>query len=816
MAGIIPRGSQQTRLSSSAPVSIASTSDARIGGEALASFGRGVQAIGTQLVQEQQKQDALDRKLTEDEKANEIESVVKQSTFEAKRLGAADGSDINTKYKEIVGPKIAEVIDSVGDERTRKNLQSYSSRLDVDANTTLGIESLGRKEEYNFNRIGKIQEQNANQIRETPTEAMAQAKVAQLGADINNIIATGAVGPENAAKLREAGLNTYANQWMEGLATKKQFGKALNLLRANADDPSLVTEMTPAQASQMGLIDPSEQSALESKGETFKLPISTAKNKVKLSPEVTAVMNAMTPKEKARWIDQFDAKIREETEIRMADLNADINGFTSYVQRGGQADPKKTAELKQNIVNSNLPTTAKMRKLDELNTAEAIGAQVQLASMTPRGKEGNLLENARKAMELSTADAAKFDSRFGEMGKDFASINNREQALGALSSAITQMRKQQDEDGAGFVLRDQEISDLYRGSLDGNAETSQKYVEKSMIKQNYLGIPGSKIRAIPKAVAQEKAGKFALIQDSAASALEVEKLQSQYGKHFPKVMAEIVRENPSLSHLQVAAFVGNPMAKESIIENSKNKKAINEAFTTDLFKPAKDNIETSVNDYVNDINRATINANPDGGSLALSQTMTEQVMLEAKKSYIQDPTQKTDTVAQKAYDKILGSTFAVAQSKNSSVIVPRKISGVNIDEKLVKAYMDTSTDYENIKNENIGIPAAYKEAFGAEAKNRFARDISAKGIWVPNSSQDGMYLAMPTANGRVAVQDAYGKPYEKSFLELTEKPNAKAVEKLKRTTSIQLINNIKERQSKARQPQEVDGKKLKDLLGMGE
>ena len=124
--------------------------------------------------------------------------------------------------------------------------------------------------------------------------------------------------------------------------------------------------------------------------------------------------------------------------------------------------------------------------------------------------------------------------------------------------------------------------------------------------------------------------------------------------------------------------------------------------------------------------------------------------------------------------------------------------------------------HTNIKNENIGIPAAYKEAFGAEAKNRFARDISAKGIWVPNSSQDGMYLAMPTANGRVAVQDAYGKPYEKSFLELTEKPNAKAVEKLKRTTSIQLINNIKERQSKARQPQEVDGKKLKDLLGMGE
>lgn len=816
MAGIIPRGNQQVRLQASAPVQIGSTSDAGIEGRAIANLGNSMQKLGNALYQEDKKQREFERRIDEDKNKNEIEGIIKRAANEALKYGAADGSDTESLYKETSGPEINKIIDSIRDEKTRTNVRNYYQAADQSVSVDLGIKSLEKKSQYNYAQLEELQNSDANVIRESPSEAVVSAKFLESGNRLNDLVASKAITTENAEKIRKAGLNTYANQWMQGLETSKQYGKALNLLRANADDPSLVTEMTPSQAKEMGLIDPNEQKLLESKGEKYKMPIATAKNKAKLTPEVKAVMDSMTPKEKARWIDQFDAKIREETALKTADLNAEISGYVNLGLSGQRVDSRQVDALKQSVNNSNLSLQAKKRNIDKINTVEAINAQLQVASNTPRSQWGNLIGRAERGIDIAAKEAAALDPRMGDLGDDFASQSMRMEAMGRLASSLKSIESEQNKDAAAFILKNPQLEIMHKATKDGDPEATRKFVNSSLNRQKYLGIPPEKQRILTRGEASQHAQMLSAAQNGEQSEMVMARLQSQYGDAYPKVFAEIVKEDNELAYLQAAAFVESPTAKRSMINNSKNKKAINEAFKNPELKAVADQIQKSVYNNMNDFSRAIVTSTDDGSRIGLGQTLTEQVALDVKRRYIEDPgasAKSMDTLVQESYNRILGSTFDVASASNSKVVMPRNINGRPIDRRTVEAYMLVNTEASNLKDASLFVPESYKE-FGSEAKARYARDVSQKGAWVSNEAQDGMYLVMRDGNGITPVRDQYGNMMEAKFSDIMNNPGSKVTEKLKRRTFIQFLNDLGDGvQKRAEEDREKERQNFRNLIG---
>lgn len=777
---IIPRASEQVRLTPSAPVAIGSTNDARFTGNVIESAGKAIQDFA-------QKQTDADRRLRSAEYQSEVENIYKQTAEIVDKEAAPDGSDYGKKMYENSQPRIDEALSKYAgnDPKLRAELGSYTKRVKQSVDTSVVIESAQRLEKHNYGRLEELSNQSAMRIAANPSEELVSAEVKSFGAVASQL--SGSLNPENMAKARKAQLGVAAQSYIEGLESQQKYGKALSFLTTNQEDPNAFTEFDPEQAQSLGYIDPREAAALRDKGEKFKVPLLSKGDKVKLTPEMALLRSSMSPVQAQNFADRMKAKIQERTQVRLSDLNAELNGFEAMAMSGSAdvvIDDKTVKKLKQEVNSAagSLSPQAIRRQHDRINTAYAIHQQLKIAAVTPRSQWGGLLESAENKINLAGAEAASRDPRMAT--PDFAVQANRMQSLNQLRTSMEQIKTQQDKDPAGFMIAsDKEVNTLYQGTKDGQG--FERYATTLSNKQRHLGLP---VNVIPKGEAVARANLLLASPDAESTNVALVEMQQRYGKFFPKVMDEIAKSNKDVADYKVISLAP-PESRENLIDAIKNKDAIEKAINGDeLLKTQSKTIGIHASSMMSNFRGALRGFSEDSGSVETVNSIQNLVTLQAKRDLIKNPNADMQQVVSKAYNDVVGANFNIIDGGKSSVLVPRRVGNYNIGDneaKIFKTFMSVYSKPENLKELGVYVPAgniANQEALvaqgndpGSQELNRIAANrmtseeayltrLAQNSKWVTNPEQTGLMLVQPKANGGVeAVVNKYGKPVERSY-----------------------------------------------------
>jgi len=764
---IIPRGPENPRMNVSSPVPIGSTAESRTMGDSMAKFGKELADFG-------ENQLNIDRRLKIDEGTNALRNTAVEAENYARLNSAPDGSDYGAKFYEYASPRVNDIQNQFGgDPRVREQLGSFVSRAKADMDTTILVRSAQMMEKHNWDRIEGLGDDASNRIRENPNGILLGAELQAHNQLLTDLANKGGITGENAMKAKNAFYNKMSTQFIQGLDDRQQYGKALSYLQANQEDPSMFTSMDPDQAQKLGFIDGREAQALKDKGEGFKLPVLTKGDKVKLSAEETAVMNGMSPHDKAVWIDRMRAKIKENTEVRLSDLNANVNGFEKVALSGLPVSDQMVADLKKQVnSNPNLTQFARVRLMDAINSAYAVNQQLSLAASTPRSQWGSILEGVDSKIQSYSAEAAKQDPRMGTAGQDFAVQANRLQNKEMLERSLAVIKKQQDTDPAAFVTQnDRTIQNLYLGTKDDSPRATNAYINASLAKQQYLGIEPSKQKILMKQDAIQLANSIMVIPNAADTNKYLNNLQAQYGEHFPRVISELASVNKNLADFRPIAYAP-PDSRDSLIDAIKNEKSIKDGIqANEILKVKSKSVIAAANNTMSAFKDVVLGSSNDSSRQEVVNSMNKLVTLQAQRDLLRNPDANPKDLVSKAYADLIDSTYSITDGGSSSVLVPRVVGGRQMDANMVRSYMEVYSKPENFGELGVAVPKT------AVDKDQYYNFLSANSRWVTNESQSGMKLMQVMRDGSVQpVFNTLGKPVEQNYADINLKPPKKVIE----------------------------------------
>lgn len=761
---IIPQGQENVRLNPSSPVPIASTTDARITGEAIARFGAGVEQFGGKLLEVQ-------RDINKNEGRAKINSIYQTGFDRAKREAQPDGSDLNKLVAKYTEQPVADAINETSswDWNVRRDLEGYKTRVDSDIRTQTVITGAEMLEKDNYRRLDLASDTAADRVREQPNENLIGAEFRNYNALIDKQVTEGRMSAPVATKLKSDAQKKIAVQYIDGLSNIGADAKALAFLRANQEDPDLVNELTPQLAQDMGLIDSREAAALAEKGEKYKVPVMTKGDKVRLTPELTALNQAIDPETKSRMIDKLSRKAKEKSELRMADLNAQLNGFEAVALSGQPIDEANLPDLIRQIDSfPSLPPVAKSRLKDKVYTAMAINRRLQDVAATPRSNYQDFLSKAQG--EIGQADAfTRGKNPDGSPVMDYAIDANRMKALETVEASMASIIKEQNEDAAQYVLDHDpgnQMKSLEFGTRDGDSKGTATYINASLAKQRYLEIPADKQRVLPKAEALRIGQTLAAQPDSENVNEYLGQLEKQYGHYYPRVMKEVSSYNKKAEAYATAAFA--PIeTRTALVDALKNEEAINKAFSDRGFSETKSALvdEAIRKTTLGDLNRVYSTTSGDASGVATVNNLQRAITLQVKSALLQDPDAKIPDLVKKSYDDLVGSQYAVVKTDNSTLMVPKRAGGVVTNPEFVKGFVEVYSRGENFSKLNVAVPKGWEA-------DRYYATLEVDGQWIMNSTGTGMRLIRVDAETgkRANVLDKYGHIVEKSFAQISQSP----------------------------------------------
>lgn len=804
MAGIIPRVAETVRMQSSSPVAIASTGDARIQGEAIQRFGQGVTEFG-------QKQLEFSRQNSRDEFLNEMQNVQTKAALHAEQNAAPDGSDYGQKFNEVADQGYTDAINKFGggDPHLSREFESVRNRFKGDADTTIAVQSVKRLEQYNFDTFGKIVKDSGDRVREkvralmsvknpdwSATEKLVTAETQAFGASVDARVQKGTLTAQNAVKVRQAFNETVAKATIDGLSGVENYGKAISLLQANQVDQKSFAELDPTQAKQLGFIDSHQESMLNSRGEKYKIPTMVDGDKAVLTNEVASVMSGLDPADKAHMIDQMQAKLKERTEVRMSDLNANISGFEQLAMEGKSNDNDKSLVLKDATA-APMPDAARRRVIDRILTADAIGKTIKMAGSVPRAQlnGADFMKHAAAKIDLASKSLQTLNPALQGMDKDVAVRANRFEKLQMVEKAVDQVKRAQDKDPAGYLIQnDTQIGNLYRATKSGDPQDFDKYATTLMNKQKYLGFGSYNL--LPKDEAASMAHTLASIQDADGTNQLLTQMEGQYGKNLPKVMNEIAQHDKSLSELKLIPHVPS-YQRLALIDGVKNAPAINEALKKDdTLKVNSKTASFELSKLMAPFNTALVGVRGDSAGVQTSNGLMKLAEAQANRDVLKgaDPQEAART----AYNDVVGSNFNVVAGGRSSVLVPRQLGSYQIGDKetkIFKTFMDHYSTPEGLRELNVRIPKAHDVGLDWEtnqataAANHMAPDSKAKNWltdysksvrWITNDTQTGLVLVKQNVNGTTEyVKDRGDRRVEKTFQDIYLHPSKAVIEQNK-------------------------------------
>lgn len=767
---IIPRTKEGQRIQPSSPVPVGSSAAFGVEGEALGRLGGQIANYGNQLAQ------ASERLNTEEGK-NEVSNLYQQAFQEAERSSAADGSDIKSRFDDIVDAKLQNVRENYTGGRTSQEIESYAKVARDDMYTSIGAAEIKKREVYNIDKIEVIQNSSTQRIYANPNPALLQAEVASHTKLMEDLTSSGGLSAQNAAKLTKQFYNQTGESILKGMVLKQQYGRAMNLVTASQEVPGMVTSMSPDEAQKLGFITSQEGEALKGQGKSFELPVMTKGDKIKLTKEESLIMSNLDPNLRESLSQMLQAKMKEHTVMRLSDLNAKINGFQTIANSGGPIDEKQVAQIKAEInSNPNLTPDARIRLMDDVNVSKAINDQMQLVSVTPKNQAAALIDGLDAKISKYTKSAAEVDPRMARADTDFATLGTRAQAKAQFANQIQSMYAKRDADPVPFLRQDNNIELMRRASMDAgqNPEGTamfERYNNALIAKANYLGTP---VKIMEKSEAISFAKNLKAIPSSEDTNNYLTSLQQKYGKHFPRAVSEMIAADPEMAPFS-AAIHAPPEQRAGLIDGIKNKKVIDKEFTSGLYKDQKPLVDMTVKNQLMPLRKIFVNGANTTSNLSMVQGLEEAVSIRAKQEIVNNNTDPT-LAAEKAYGEIIGSQYHVVDRGRNSVLVPRALGGDKVvpNTRNIEKFLDTYSEPNNFKDLNIAVPATEKAA-GVDEKGYFQK-LAPRSKWVMNASQTGVRLMEtdPRTGIDQIVYDNNGKAVERSYEDIHYKLPEKA------------------------------------------
>jgi len=359
-----------------------------------------------------------------------------------------------------------------------------------------------------------------------------------------------------------------------------------------------------------------------------------------------------------------------------------------------------------------LPAVAKRRLHDQVNSANAVAQQLNVAANTPRSQWGQLSAKAEAAMNLAGGEAASFDPRMGE--EDFAVKANRMKNQNSLMASLKNMQAAQDKDPANFVANsDPHANILWRAAQSGLPEDTQKYANYTLQKQRYLGIAPDKIRVLPDSVATTLAMEIQAQPDAIQANQYITNMQQKYGPNFNRVMGEIAGTDKSLQRYKTLALV-NPTTRTNLLDSIRNEPAINKAIASDdVLKTNSKTIDQKSANIVQGFKGALAGVSSDSASVESVNNIQSLVALQAKRGLVADPSADPEDLVAAAYQDVVGRNFEIVDGGNSSVLIPRQIGQrtVNAESaKIFKSFMTVYSKPENLDTLGVYVPKNHCKA----------------------------------------------------------------------------------------------------------
>lgn len=769
---IIPRRKSRNRLQPRSPVSIGSSASARIDGETLANFGNTLAKVGKRQLERE-------RFNTQSRKQSEISSALSTNFQNSKRDALSDGSDLKERFNKSSEKDISRILNDVSDPVVRKKLETFTQNARTKLSGRVDLAAVAMKEEHNLARAEENINLDADSIRSNPSEEFLSLTWQTKVNDTQSMIESGAVSREGGIKEKNVAREVFAEAYVDGLIQKEQYGKALNFLEANKAE-GIEDEISTDRALNLGLINEAEKSRLDSKGQKFKAPLLGKKDRVQLTPELSELAKGISPSKKASLTERLKNRIKSKNQVRLSDLNSQISGMGQLAFTGTNFNRKQINDLRTQINATDIPSKAKARLHDKVNSYVIVNEQVKRAKDLNINQWPSLAENFESRAAQRALDDFPNSPGMKGINNDFAVQGNRKRIKNQLRSALLNLRKQAENDPVAFYADSPEMKKYIGRAKDGDTSATKTKIDVMMDFQKSMGISKPKPlanREVLQVVSRLKAG-----QNSEDITRSLNTLEAEYSTNTREVLMQAAEFEEGL-YEYAAVIDKDPHGRESLVDTIRNRKEIDDAFKSDeTLSGMNDTIKVKVQEKMADFNRSVVTSVDGANNLGVSNATRRLIETESKKLMTTNGLEAEEAV-ERATNNVINSTYHIAKSGGSSLLVPRQELGVGRDPTIVDAYIKTYSRPEKLKQLNIRIPKQFTgertqqggEFLGGLAKpassdareNRFLNDLANNHKWVTNNSKSGAMLLYKDTDGNFKnVYKKDGEPVEVSYQDM--------------------------------------------------
>ncbi len=470
-------------------------------------------------------------------------------------------------------------------------------------------------------------------------------------------------------------------------------------------------------------------------------------------PAGKGLLEYTDPKQMQAYKERFQRLGEQEVELSKRVLNTQIDAVSTALMQG--------MKVPEDVFNS-VASQANLLKPDE---------RALVMDNLNNAKQYNSVLQELKTMPVSKIrDMAAFN--IPQKEGDIFNLNARQNLAGMYQKAASDILEKKLTDGAAFVIgNDSEIENLSLQSLDvSNTAAMKDYSIRVTEKQKLDGI--ANIKVLDKTMAKTYGAMISSPNPEAADAA-FQGIKAGFGSQTGNVVSELIANKAITETHAMALYLSDDVARKQSLANIAKKAEIDTAFNkigkkselSDLFNSSE----------VSEIKKAIKVNDPTNQRLWINNGLDSLLELEYKN--LRANGASDNEAKQSALSKVVSGNFAVANSKNSSVVLTKDYIP---SKSKIQDYMTETLNPVNLRNFKLSVPKSYSEQMSilgrqGEGLSQYYQDVSKNGAWLTNSAQNGVRLAKKTANGGYAqVLDDKGKPIEVSFDDMV-KSNTKRI-----------------------------------------
>jgi len=430
------------------------------------------------------------------------------------------------------------------------------------------------------------------------------------------------------------------------------------------------------------------------------------------------IADGIEPHQRAAMLEKFGEAIKFAKHSNLSELHHRVSDAISQAENGLPQSKTLFNDIDQLVSSEDMEADAGIRMKHAALAAGAYGQMKHIMEQSNPTSWPSQEKQFDAALKMYLADAAKKDPSLKaaqEPGFNAQVVNGYKAQLQAYGK---QLQAAREKDPAGYV-------DKYFGTGGAVArartpEQMEKAIQSRLIRQEQLGIPSTSQRVISKSDS-DNLGAMLASKDPAAVNQAFTYMEQKYGKWWQDAFSEMETDKNVKAPLWAASFIQDRRSRQSAIENILNKKQIEESFHAK--KPGemeKSDLTQVVMEEIEPWYSPMVESSSGGGGFARANAERELIILEAQKLVATGDAEDYKQAAQIAA-KMLHSSGTPIAAGNSKIVVPHVYRGVNIDPRVVQAFLEKQGTTDALNSMHIAIDPSAHGPDVIEAAKKYAR-----------------------------------------------------------------------------------------------